>query len=394
MTKPWPKVRLGEVLTRSAETVTISPEEEYWEITVKLWGKGVVLRRFVSGAEIAAARRFVAKAGQFILSRIDARNGAIGIVPVELAGAVVTSDFPLFDLNCNKLNAAYLGWLSKTADFVELCKRASEGTTNRVRLQEDRFLALGIPVPPLSEQRRIVARIEALAAKIDEAGRLRQQTIEEANALYPSALEKVFGRLVSTCPLKEIGDLCEVVRGGSPRPAGSPLYYGGPVPFIKVGDITKDEGKYLYEASGSVNELGKSQSRFIEADTLMLTNSGATLGVPKITKIAGCFNDGSQAFLNLAPHLDKEFLYYFLSSKTRWFRERIARGQGQPNLNTEMTRQMTVPVPSASEQRGTVAYLDDLQAKVDPLKKLQVETATELDALLPSILDKAYRGAL
>jgi type I restriction enzyme S subunit len=76
MSAMWPRVRLGEVLRRSAETVTISPEAEYREITVKLWGKGVVLRRAVSGTEIASDRRFLAKASQFILSRIDARNGA------------------------------------------------------------------------------------------------------------------------------------------------------------------------------------------------------------------------------------------------------------------------------------------------------------------------------
>lgn len=239
-----------------------------------------------------------------------------------------------------------------------------------------------------------MTRIESLFAKVEEINGLRQQTNKEAYALYPSALEKVFECLVSTCSSKEIGQLCEVVRGGSPRPAGSPLYYGGPIPFIKVGDITKDGDKYLYEASGSVNELGKNQSRFIEVGTLMLTNSGATLGVPKITRIAGCFNDGSQAFLNLDPSVDKEFLYYFFKSKTRWFRERVARGQGQPNLNTEMTRQMAVPVPPLSEQHRIVAYLDDLQAKVDALKKLQAETAIELAALMPSILDKAFKGEL
>src|SRR6266403_121310 len=112
------------------------------------------------------------------------------------------------------------------------------------------------------------------------------------------------------------------------------------------------------EASASVNEIGRAHSRFIQADTLMLTNSGATLGVPKITKIAGCFNDGSQAFLNLDSCVEKEFLYYLFKSKTFWFREQLARGQGQPNLNTDMTKQMDVPVPTLSEQRRIVSELD------------------------------------
>ena len=249
-------------------------------------------------------------------------------------------------------------------------------------------------LPPLAEQRRVVARIEALAAQIHEARTLRHQAAEEAAILIPSGMAGIFKKLGEKYPTYKLETLCDVVRGGSPRPAGSPLYYGGDIPFMKVGDLTKDDGMYLYEASASVNELGREQSRFIEADTLMLTNSGATLGVPKITKIAGCFNDGSQAFLNISPSVSKEFLYYLFKSKTLWFREQLARGQGQPNLNTDMTKQMDVPVPPLAEQRRIVAELDALQAEVDALKRLQAETAAELDALLPAILDRAFKGEM
>ena len=99
MKATWPKVRLGEVLTRSDETVSLQPDAEYREITVRLWGKGVVQRGIVTGAAVAAQRRFVARHGQFIVSRIDSRNGALGIVPPELDGAIVTNDFPVFGLN-------------------------------------------------------------------------------------------------------------------------------------------------------------------------------------------------------------------------------------------------------------------------------------------------------
>src|SRR5438105_442708 len=92
-------IRLGDVLRRGGKIVTAQPDVQYLEITVRLWGKGVVQRSRVAGAEIAGSKRFVAKAGQFILSRIDARNGAAGVVPVELDGALVTNDFPLFDVD-------------------------------------------------------------------------------------------------------------------------------------------------------------------------------------------------------------------------------------------------------------------------------------------------------
>ena len=77
----WASIPLGNLLVRSEETVDIVPTEQYKEVTVRLWGKGVVPRGELQGQGIAATRRFRVQAGQFILSRIDARNGALGIVP-------------------------------------------------------------------------------------------------------------------------------------------------------------------------------------------------------------------------------------------------------------------------------------------------------------------------
>jgi type I restriction enzyme S subunit len=80
MSNAWPSVKLGEVMRRSQETVAPDADAEYRESTVRLWGKGVLERGRVLGAQ-TTGRRFVARAGQFIASRIDARNGAMGLVP-------------------------------------------------------------------------------------------------------------------------------------------------------------------------------------------------------------------------------------------------------------------------------------------------------------------------
>lgn len=175
----FPMVALGEVLVKSNEWIDINPNEQYRQVTVRLWGKGVVLREEVSGSEIAASRRLVVHLKQFIVSRIDARNGAFGLISDSLDGAVVSSDFPVFTVNPSRILPKYLDWIGKTHFFIDLCKAASEGTTNRVRLKEDRFLVAKIPLPSLQEQRRIVARIEELAAKIEEARRLRRKAGEE-----------------------------------------------------------------------------------------------------------------------------------------------------------------------------------------------------------------------
>ncbi len=134
MKNSWPAVQLDEVLTKSEEWVEIQPYEQYRQVTVRLWGEGVVLRNEVIGIDIAAKRRLVVRSGQFILSRIDARNGAFGLIPDSLDGAIVSNDFPTFNIDCERLHPRFLQWMSKTKDFVDLCRAASEGTTNRVRL--------------------------------------------------------------------------------------------------------------------------------------------------------------------------------------------------------------------------------------------------------------------
>jgi hypothetical protein len=192
MTNSWPQTPLGEILTKSEEWTDINPTDSYREITVRLWGQGVILRREAAGSEIASSRRLVARAGQFILSRIDARNGAFGLVPNSLDRAIVSNDFPLFTPNLSKLEPSFLDWISRTRSFVDICKAASEGTTNRVRLQEDRFLQMKIPLPLPPEQRRIVARIEELAAKINEARGLREEAVNETKALLNTTRRVAF----------------------------------------------------------------------------------------------------------------------------------------------------------------------------------------------------------
>ncbi len=158
----WPLVPLGDVLTRNEKLVTLLPDQQYREVTIRLWGKGVVLRQIVNGSDIASQRRSLVSQDQFIVSRIDARNGAMGLVPPELDGAVVTNDFPTFNVHRERLVPAFLGWLSRTESFVDTCRSASEGTTNRVRLKEERFMKLEIELPPIREQMRIVCRIDRL----------------------------------------------------------------------------------------------------------------------------------------------------------------------------------------------------------------------------------------
>jgi type I restriction enzyme S subunit len=191
--KRWPKVALGEVLERAVEPAVIDPKSSYHEVTIKLWGRGVVSRGLVRGGDVVSNRQFV-RANQLILSKIDARNGAIGLVPPQLDGAIVSNDFPSFRVaDQSRCDVRFLGWLARSAPFVELCKAASEGTTNRVRIKEDRFLAQSVRLPSVEEQATIVARLDALEARTRQIAE-HLDAAERAGLAHLSAVAKGSGR--------------------------------------------------------------------------------------------------------------------------------------------------------------------------------------------------------
>jgi type I restriction enzyme S subunit len=395
----WPMVPLGEVLTKSEEQVEIRPDREYLQVTVRLWGGGVVLRNEVSGTKIAAKKRHVVRPQQFLLSRIDARNGAFGLVPESLDGAVVSNDFPAFNINKKLLEPRFLEWLSKTKKFADLCRVASEGTTNRVRLQVNRFLVTEIPLPPLEEQRRIVARIEELAAKVEAARALRQQATEGADQLVLSESNKVFSNLAKEYEVRSLGGFNPHVtsgpRGWRSRYAETGLRFYRAQDIGPNGDI-QNKSKALVRPP----EAGESVPKraFLRVGDLMLVITGATVGrcaVFSSTCEPGYINQ-HVALCRLpqeviAPH----FVLWSLrspSGQEQLLGQRY--GQGKPGLNLTNIRMLKVPFPPVEEQRRIVAYLDALQAKVEAVKQHQAATGAALDALLPSILDRAFKGEL
>jgi type I restriction enzyme S subunit len=395
MNATWPTIPLGDVLRRSERTIPLDSETTYKEVTVRMNGKGVVERRQVKGIEIAADRRYKAKSGQFIISRIDARNGASGLVPDELNGAVVTNDFPLFDVAEDRLDAAFLGWMSKTRSFIELCKHASEGTTNRVRLSEDRFKALTIALPRLDEQRRIVARVEELAAKVDEARGLRSLTVDELAALRSTQSRRVFESLqASTVPLEMV---CAAIIDNL---HSNPIYAeGGTVPCIRSSDVGFGVLDLANARRTDEDEYRQRTVRGeLQVDDIVLVREGGGTGKCALVLPEHRFSLGQRVMM-LRPDRDKVlpkfFLYQLLSPIIQEDHvQPLSKGSASPHLNIGSLRQFPFLLPSVNEQARIVENLDALQAKLEAVKTLQTETAAELDAMVPAILDKAFKGEL
>ena len=190
----------------------------------------------------------------------------------------------------------------------------------------------------------------------------------------------------------KLGEVCNVVRGGSPRPAGSNIYYNGDIPFLKVADLTKSKNMYVDTYQYTIKEAGLTKTRFIKKGTLLLTNSGATLGVPKICGIDATINDGIAAFLDLDDS-QIEYLYWFLESQTQNMRN-IDQGAAQPNLNTDIIKDFLIPIPPLTEQKRIVSEIKYLLSVIDSLEENKISLEQFISQTKSKILDLAIRGKL
>lgn len=158
-------VRIGDILTRVRRKVTIKDGTSYKRLTLRGGGGGIVLRDSVRGEEIGTKNQYAVKRGQLLISKIDARNGAFGIVPDELDGAIVTCNFWTFDVNTHIIYPEVLCAMLSSDRLRSIWESCSNGTTNRHYLQERNFLDMSIPVPPFEVQRAFVDELAELSAQ-------------------------------------------------------------------------------------------------------------------------------------------------------------------------------------------------------------------------------------
>lgn len=151
----WRTFRLGDILHRRTERIKLYPEKEYKLVTIRLYHKGIVLRTTAKGKNIKSPMSVI-KTGDFILSGIDARNGAFGIVPDSLDNAIITNDFWCLDPDRKIIDLEFFLFLTSTSFFDYICKQSSDGTTQRIRLQREKFFNFEISLPSLQEQKSIL----------------------------------------------------------------------------------------------------------------------------------------------------------------------------------------------------------------------------------------------
>src|SRR5206468_2056162 len=192
MTK-WQTRQLGEVVERASRAETPLPGKPYRQLGVKLWGEGAYERETIDGSQTKYAELYRAESGDIVVNKIWARNGSVAVVQESESGCYGSSEFPMFAPLRDELDPRWIHWLTKTPAFWSQCDEKSRGTSGKNRIRPEQFLRVEIPLPPLAEQQRLVARIEELAGKIKEARALRNQAAEQAEASIVSIRRSLIG---------------------------------------------------------------------------------------------------------------------------------------------------------------------------------------------------------
>ena len=394
MSQRWPMVPLGEVLAQDREYIAAPEPRDYPKLSVKLYGKGVTLDAPADGSQLKMKRHQLARARQVILSEIWGKKGAIGLVPPEGDGALCTSHFFLFNVLGDRVLSAWLQNIFRSNYLAAQLDASAFGTTGYAAVRPKDLLAATIPLPPLPEQRRIVAKVEELAAKIEEGVGLRRRAQDEIEWLAMAALRLCRERLLGgEYRVVRLGEVTTVTAGGTPS-RDNPGYWGGDIQWVKTGELIDSD---ISSAEERITEAGlnNSSAKLFPPDTILIAlyGQGQTRGRTGRLVVEAATNQACCAILPIPDLLEPRYTQYWLRSLYYELREECYGG-AQPNWSGRMVKFLKIAMPPLTLQRRIVAYLDDLQARVDSLKAMQAQSAAELDALLLSILDKAFKGEL
>lgn len=240
-------------------------------ISVQLYGKGAIQRTISYEKAPKPFMGFVGRKGQIVYSRIWARKGAIAKITEELDGVVVTNEFPLFDVSPS-VDVDYLLWYFRTSSFASQLELAGTGTSGQNRIKEKEFLKLSVPLPPLTEQKRITAILSEVAESIQKT----QNQLEQAESLkehkYRSltksprslkslselGVKKVAGKSI-VAKLDDEHELNRVIKVSSVSSGVFIASESKPLPsYYQPNDLHRvSKGDLLFaRASGSANLLG------------------------------------------------------------------------------------------------------------------------------------------
>lgn len=387
--KVFKSVKISTFLTRSKKIINIENGILYKRLTVKMNSNGVILRDEEFGEKIGTKKQYLSSSGQFILSRIDARNGAFGIIPNNLDGAIVTNDFPVFNINENIIIPYFFFLLTKTKVFMEFAKSCSSGTTNRQRIDIEKFLNFEIPLPSFEEQKKIVISYQA---KTDEINNLNKSVINVEYEIEEFLIKelglvkkdkKQIGKglqlieyaiidkwgldfinnntiLNNNYPTFKISDLCRISSGGTPSRNIKEYYKHGSIPWIKTGELNDE---ILFDTQEKITEeaLKNSSAKLYNIGSLVIAMYGATIGKTAKLGVVSATNQACAVLFDINNKIVlTDYLWEYLQSQTTNLKD-LAYGSAQPNLNAGIISSYKIPIPSIEKQEEIIKKIRSLK---------------------------------
>lgn len=383
MNEPWPRVKLGELLSQVEDIVMINDKVIYKQVTVRMHNNGLVIRKECTGNEIKTKKQYRVRAGQFVISRIDARNGAMGLVPIELDDAIVSNDFPVFNINIQNLDPVFFNFFASTESFTEDCRAKSKGTSNRQRLKEENFLEIEVPLPQIEEQRKIVEKIESIKNRVMEINVLQSATEQRLGSAIHSLIDSV-AKQSKRLDMKVIAPL---VR--------RKVEINFEKEYLELGIRSFGKGTFHKPAIRG-DELNGKRLFKIEPGDLLFSNVFAWEGAVAVAQPEDAGRYGSHRFISrkaIEGVVSADFLYYYFTTP-----EGIEQlGKASPGsagrnrtLGLQMLDEIEVPVPDYEKQLWIVS----IAKRLEELGKRQEAIRKETEGLFKSVLDKAFQGEL
>ncbi|MEM8864195.1 MAG: restriction endonuclease subunit S [Planctomycetota bacterium] len=379
--KEWaPKVPLSEVVRHRKEFIEIDDFASYKRCRVQLHARGILLRDEVEGAAIKTKKQQVCRPDEFLVAEIDAKMGGFGIVPKELEGAIVSSHYFLFDPIREKLDPRFLGYYCRTHAFRD--QVTARGTTNYAAIRPAHVLDYTIPLPPIAEQRRIVAKIESLAGKIAEARELVAETDRKAS-VFPTSLHAKLSRA-------RVRRLHELIVLDEDRVSVEPND-----DYPQIGIRGFGGGLFRKSATRGSETSYKHFNRIRDSQLVLSQVKGweGAIAVASEDEADWFASPEYRTFTCLKDECDPRYLDRIV--RTSWFRSKLqdaTRGQGARRERTrpEMLLDIEIPFPEIGLQKKAVCWLEGVQEIADD----HANTLRILEAMMPSILDRAFSGQL
>lgn len=327
--------------------------------------------------------------GDCLVSRLPQPLGRACIIPYKNERMITAVDCSIIRFNNKVITPKYFIYYSMSDSYNKKVIALSTGAT-RQRISRKNLETITIPLPPLSEQERIVAKLDKAFEAIDKVKANAEQNLNNAKELFESALDKAFTENTEGWEEKTLEKIGNIQTGTTPKTSEKDNF-GNYIPFIKPADFNPD-GTLNYNNEG-LSEKGLKVARFIPKNSVLMVCIGATITKTGYSEIDTTCN---QQINTLTPTKDScKFIYYAMVRKE--FKEKILAGCPQttlPIINKSNWSALTIKLPKIDEQQKIVEKLDVLQEQTKQLEQIYTQKIKECDELKQSILQKAFRGEL